>query len=104
MEPADKFNLICPEARDAVQHWLSHERALKSAADNTVSAYTSDVLSFIVFMARHRSGPQGLVALSNIHTRDMPPFRCKSQRGRKAQGLVGPTSGRGRFVPLQSFP
>ena len=81
MEPADKFSLICPAACDAVQHWLSHERALKSAADNTVSAYTSDVLSFIVFMARHRSGPQGLAALSNIHTRDMRAWMAH-ERGR----------------------
>ena len=81
MDPADKFSLISPAARDAIQHWLSHERALKSAANNTISAYTSDVSGFIEFMAIHRGGPQGLAALTNIHTRDMRAWMAH-ERGR----------------------
>ena len=81
VDPSDQFSLISPAARDAMQLWLSHERALKSAANNTISAYTSDVSGFIKFMAAHRGGPQGLAALTKIHTRDMRAWMAH-ERGR----------------------
>ena len=71
MDNRISLDLISPAARDAMQHWLSHETALKSAAKNTTLAYASDVASFIAFMSNHRGGPQGLDALANIHTRDV---------------------------------
>ena len=81
MDPVDQFSLVSPAARDALQHWLRHEKALKSASANTVSAYTSDVTGFIAFMAKHRGGPQGLKALVNINTRDMRSWMAH-ERGR----------------------
>lgn len=89
MESADKFILISPPVRDAIQLWLSHERALKSAADNTISAYTSDVSRFIAFMAEHRGGPQDLEALNNIHTRDMRAWMAHERtRGISSRSLA----------------
>ena len=81
VDSADQFSLISPAARDAMQLWLSHQRSLKSAANNTISAYTSDVSGFIEFMAAHRGGPQGLGALTEIHTRDMRAWMAH-ERGR----------------------
>jgi len=71
MEPSFQNDLICNAADDAMHHWLSHERALKSAAENTLKAYASDVTAFMAFMARHRGGPQGLADLAGLETRDM---------------------------------
>jgi len=71
MASSPPIDLISPAARDAMQHWLSHERALKSAAENTLKAYASDVAGFMTFMAHHRGEPQGLAALAGLHTRDM---------------------------------
>jgi len=65
------LDLITPEARDAMQTWLSHERALKDAAKNTLTAYAIDVENFMAFMAHHRDGPPGLEPLTGLHTRDM---------------------------------
>ena len=56
MSQRPDLTLISPAIRDAMEHWLSHERALKSAADNTLSAYATDVAGFTAFMAQHRGG------------------------------------------------
>ena len=74
-------SLISPTIRDAMEHWLRHERALKSAADNTLSAYATDVAGFTAFMAQHRGGRQGLSSLAAIATRDMRAWMAH-ERGR----------------------
>lgn len=65
------MTLISPAARDALERWLSHQKALSGAADNTLAAYTADVTGFITFMTQHRGEPQGLGALSNVGLSDM---------------------------------
>ncbi|SPF79756.1 tyrosine recombinase XerC [Pseudoprimorskyibacter insulae] len=62
---------ISPAARDALEGWLDHGRALKGAADNTLTAYRTDVLEFIVFMTGYHGQPQGLGALARITVTDM---------------------------------
>ncbi|HBM40750.1 MAG TPA: recombinase XerC, partial [Sulfitobacter sp.] len=42
--------LISPAARDALQSWLDHQRALKGAAENTITAYQGDLVDFLAFM------------------------------------------------------
>ena len=83
------FALISPAIRDAMEHWLSHERALKSAADNTLSAYATDVAGFVAFMAQHRGGRQGLSSLAAIATRDMRAWMAHERsRGVSSRSLA----------------
>ncbi|MEI4261294.1 tyrosine recombinase XerC [Roseovarius sp. D0-M9] len=63
--------MISPAARDALALWLDHQRALRGAANNTVTAYTGDVTEFLTFITQHKGAPQGLGALSVITTADM---------------------------------
>ncbi|MEX1234538.1 MAG: tyrosine recombinase XerC [Roseovarius sp.] len=63
--------MISPAARDALALWLDHQRALRGAANNTVTAYTGDVTEFLTFITQHKGAPQGLGALSVINTADM---------------------------------
>lgn len=65
------MSLISPACRDALQHWLQHQTALNGAAPNTITAYRSDLVSFLSFMTLHFAAPQGLVALSKIEPADM---------------------------------
>jgi len=81
MSQRPDLTLISPAIRDAMEHWLSHERALKTAADNTLSAYATDVAGFTAFMAQHRGGRQGLSSLAAIATRDMRAWMAH-ERGR----------------------
>ncbi|MGH1413878.1 MAG: tyrosine recombinase XerC [Pelagimonas sp.] len=63
--------LISPAARDALKTWLDNARALKGAADNTITAYQTDVMDFIAFLTAHHAEPQGLAPLSQVTTSDM---------------------------------
>lgn len=65
------MSLISPAARDALEQWLVAEKGLKGTADNTLKAYSKDVLNFISFMTLHRGEPQGLGPLSDITVPDM---------------------------------
>lgn len=66
--------LISPAARDALENWLASARALKGAAENTITAYRADVLEFIVFLTAHHAEPQGLKPLVRVTTPDMRAF------------------------------
>lgn len=71
MSAAPSQVMISPAARDALQTWLAHARAIKAAADNTIAAYQTDVLEFIAFLTAHHGEPQGLTPLARVTTRDM---------------------------------
>ncbi len=75
------MDLISPAARDALQNWLTHERALNGVSEATITAYGGDVTSFLGFMTQHRGAPQGLGALSDISIRDMRSWMA-FERGR----------------------
>ncbi|EEX16940.1 site-specific recombinase, phage integrase family [Citreicella sp. SE45] len=66
--------LISPAAREALENWLASARALKGAAENTITAYRADVLEFIVFLTTHHAEPQGLKPLARVTTPDMRAF------------------------------
>ncbi|MCA0846876.1 tyrosine recombinase XerC [Salipiger thiooxidans] len=66
--------MISPAARDALENWLASARALKGAAENTITAYRADVLEFIVFLTAHHAEPQGLKPLARVTTPDMRAF------------------------------
>ncbi|WP_324751799.1 tyrosine recombinase XerC [Roseovarius sp. Pro17] len=63
--------MISPAARDALSLWLDHQRALRGAAANTITAYAGDVTEFLTFITQHKGEPQGLGALADITTSDM---------------------------------
>ncbi len=73
------MSLISPAARDALELFLSHQRAINGAAENTVSAYSRDVAEFLAFMASHSGQTQGLSALARISTRDMRSWMAQTR-------------------------
>ncbi|WP_425037757.1 tyrosine recombinase XerC [Primorskyibacter sp. S187A] len=62
---------ISPQARDALEDFLDHQRALQGRSENTLDAYRRDVLEFITFMTGYHGAAQGLAPLSRITLRDM---------------------------------
>jgi len=73
--------LISPAARDALQTWLDHQRALNGAAENTVTAYQGDVTEFLSFMTLHKGDSQGLGALAKITIGDMRAWMASTRSG-----------------------
>ena len=63
--------MISGGARDALQGFLDHARALRGASDNTIKAYNRDLIGFLSFMTVHLGGSQGDGAMANDGTRDM---------------------------------
>ncbi|MEP4198738.1 MAG: tyrosine recombinase XerC [Aliishimia sp.] len=71
--------LISPAARDALSHWLDHQRALKGASANTLIAYSSDVADFLGFMTEYTGQHQGLGALAKITLPDMRAWMSRTR-------------------------
>ena len=74
------MSLISPQARDALQAWLTHEKALKGTSENTLEAYSRDVAGFIAFLSEHHGGTQGLGPLSKITITDMRAWMSHERR------------------------
>lgn len=72
---------VSPAATDALKKFLTHQKALNGASDNTITAYQTDVLGFLAFMTLHKGDSQGLGALARIEVRDMRAWMA-SERGR----------------------
>ncbi|WP_299564179.1 tyrosine recombinase XerC [uncultured Sulfitobacter sp.] len=89
---------ISPAARDALQTWLDHQRALKGAADNTLIAYHGDVTEFLAFISVHHGGAQGLGALAKITVSDMRAWMAQT-RG----AGVGPRSLARKLSAVKAF-
>ena len=70
---------ISAACRDALQTWLAHQAALSGNAENTVTAYRTDVTEFLAFMAAHRGGPQGLAALERITVTEMRAWMARTR-------------------------
>lgn len=70
---------ISPAARDALQTWLDHQRALKGAAENTLTAYRGDVTEFLAFISVHQGQSQGLGALAKITVSDMRAWMAQTR-------------------------
>lgn len=65
------MSLVSPAATDALQNWLDYQRAIKGAAENTLTAYQGDAIDFLAFITQHKGAPQGLGALQHIKVTDM---------------------------------
>lgn len=98
MSAAEQALAISPAARDALQTWLDHQRALKGAAENTLTAYTGDVTDFLAFITHHKGAPQGLGALAEISISDMRSWMAHT-RGTD----VGPRSMARKLSAVKAF-
>ncbi|WP_299960125.1 tyrosine recombinase XerC [uncultured Roseobacter sp.] len=78
------MTLISPAAADALETWLSHQRALKGASLNTITAYQGDVVEFLAFITEYKGDRQGLAALSRITVTDMRAWMAQA----RGQGLA----------------
>ncbi|GGG80612.1 tyrosine recombinase XerC [Salipiger pallidus] len=72
---------ISPAARDALESWLTGSRALRGMAENTLTAYRTDVVEFIAFLTAHHAEPQGLSPLARVTTPDMRAFMAHLRGG-----------------------
>ncbi|MEP5730568.1 MAG: tyrosine recombinase XerC [Sulfitobacter sp.] len=92
------MGLISPAARDALQTWLDHQRALKGASENTITAYQGDVADFLAFMTAHKGESQGLGALAKISISEMRAWMART-RGPD----VGPRSMARKLSAVKAF-
>lgn len=73
----------------ALDSWLAHQRALKGAAENTVTAYQTDLLGFLSFMTLYHGEAQGLGPISRITVSDMRAWMASERaRGVAARSLA----------------
>ncbi|MDP4034084.1 MAG: tyrosine recombinase XerC [Pseudorhodobacter sp.] len=80
---------ISPVARAALQGWLAQLRALDGAADNTITAYNTDVAGYLAFLAGHRDTPQTLHSLVNLSLSDLRAWMAHERgRGVAARSLA----------------
>ena len=81
--------MISPAARDALEGWLTHLKALDGVAENTIEAYRHDVLSFLNFITHHHGAASGLGPLKSITTSDMRAWMASERkRGVAARSLA----------------
>ncbi|MEP0962556.1 MAG: tyrosine recombinase XerC [Roseobacter sp.] len=73
------MSLISPAATHALQGWLAYQRAIKGAAENTLTAYQGDVMDFLAFMTHHKASSQGLAALARITVTDMRAWMANTR-------------------------
>lgn len=92
------MSLISPAARDALETFLAHQRSIKGAADNTISAYAGDITEFLSFMTVHSGQSQGLGALARITTQDMRAWMARTR-----SGGVGPRSLARKLSAVKAF-
>ncbi|WP_238365184.1 tyrosine recombinase XerC [Mesobacterium pallidum] len=62
---------MSPALSAALADWLDTERALKGAAENTITAYRADVAGFLSFMTTHQGDTLGLAPIARISVTDM---------------------------------
>lgn len=81
--------MISPAMTAALGDWLDHQRALKGAAANTITAYQTDLLGFLNFMTQHHGDAQGLGPISRITVTDMRSWMAHERgRGVAARSLA----------------
>ncbi len=81
--------MISPAMSSALGTWLDHQRALKGAANNTITAYQTDLLGFLSFMTQYHGEAQGLGPISRIAVTDMRAWMASERaRGVAARSLA----------------
>jgi integrase/recombinase XerC len=72
---------LAPALGGALADWLTHLRALKGAAPNTLNAYQRDVARYLGFLARHQGGAEGLARIAAVSQTDLRAWMAE-ERGR----------------------
>ena len=80
---------ISQAARDALEAWLTHLKALDGKAAHTLTAYARDVSGWLAFLAQHRGGTEGLAALASLPASDLRAWMAAGRaRGVSARSLA----------------
>ncbi|WP_396022189.1 tyrosine recombinase XerC [Celeribacter litoreus] len=73
--------MISEGLRDRLESWLAHEKALKAASENTISAYSRDVTGWLAFLAEHYGEGFGAAQIARVTLSDMRGWMAH-ERGR----------------------
>ena len=80
---------ISPAATSALERWLAHQKALNGAAENTLTAYRTDLLGFLAFITQHFGDETGLGPLKKVAVADMRSWMAHERnRGVSARSLA----------------
>ena len=76
-------------ATDALNDWLTTIKALNNAADNTIEAYRTDLLSYLAFITNHFGDATGLAPLKQVKVTDIRAWMAHERgRGVSARSLA----------------
>lgn len=76
-------------AGDLLDRWLTYERAISGRAENTLSAYRTDLLAFFAFIVPHTGEAISSARLSRITLRDMRAWMAHERtRGLSSRSLA----------------
>ena len=80
---------ISAGASDALEEWLTTTKALNATADNTISAYRSDLMGYLAFLSNHFGDATGLAPLRQVKITDMRAWMAHERgRGVSARSLA----------------
>ncbi|MGB5560382.1 MAG: tyrosine recombinase XerC [Paracoccaceae bacterium] len=80
---------ISAAALDALALWLAGQKALNAAANNTLTAYRTDLLGYLAFITQHFGDTTGLAPLKKVSTSDMRAWMAHERgRGVSARSLA----------------
>ncbi|MDV7142876.1 tyrosine recombinase XerC [Tropicimonas sp. TH_r6] len=72
-----------------MSRWLDHLRAIDGVAENTITAYQRDLLSFLAFLTRHHGDSLGRAPLARLTISDMRAWMAHERgRGIAARSLA----------------
>ena len=81
--------MISAGLRDAVSQWLSHEKVMNGAAENTITAYHADVLAWLSFLTNHLGEMSGAALIARVTVSDMRAWMAHERsRGLSARSLA----------------
>lgn len=76
-------------AHAALEEWLTTIKALNATADNTISAYQSDLLGYLAFISTHFGAATGLEPLKQVKVTDIRSWMAHERsRGVSARSLA----------------
>ena len=80
---------ISAGATDALDDWLTTIKALNATADNTITAYRTDLLGYLAFLTQHFGDATGLAPLKAVKVSDMRAWMAHERgRGVSARSLA----------------
>jgi integrase/recombinase XerC len=80
---------LAPALGAALTDWLAQLGALQGAAQNTLEAYRRDVGRYLVFLAKHQGGAEGLARVATTSHADLRAWMAAERaRGLSARSLA----------------